>query len=143
MIHWRHNNFFQKLVSRVLFILNSFHPNIKFIYDTEVNSIKLAFLDVLLLKESKNFIITLYRKLANSDIYLNWNSFCLQSWKRGTLKALVQRAHLICSAEDLLKTEPYTDGFSWDKLFSTLGYKTNICRRGTEKQTAKHRGQWQ
>ena len=31
--------------------------------------------------------------------------FRTQSWKRGTLKLLVQRAHLICSTEDLLKTE--------------------------------------
>ena len=42
-------------------ILNSFHPNIEFTYETEVNS-KLAFLDVLLLRESQNIIITVYRR---------------------------------------------------------------------------------
>ena len=88
----------------VLSILNSFHPKIEFTYETEVNS-KLAFLDVLLLREDQNIITTVYRKLANSDIYLNWNSFCPQTWKGGTLRSLVQRAHLICSIEDLLKTE--------------------------------------
>ena len=62
-------------------------------------------MDVLLLREGQNIITTVYRKVANSDIYLNWNSFCPQSWKRGTLRSLVQRAHLICSIEDLLKTE--------------------------------------
>ena len=62
-------------------------------------------IDVLLLREGQNTITTAYRKVANSDIYLNWNSLCLQSSKRVTLRSLVQRAHLICSTEDLLKTE--------------------------------------
>ena len=48
----------------VLSILNSFHLNIEFTYETEVNS-KLAFLDVLLLRESQNIITTVYRKVAN------------------------------------------------------------------------------
>ena len=88
----------------VLLILNSFHPNIEFTYEREVNS-KLAVLDVLLLREGQNIITIVYRKVTNSDIYLNWNSFCPQGWKRETLKSLAQRAHLICSTEDLLKTE--------------------------------------
>ena len=65
----------------------------------------MPFLDVLLLREGQNIIRIVYRKVANSNTYLNWNSFCPQSWKRGTLKSLVQRAHLICSTEDLLKIE--------------------------------------
>ena len=88
----------------VLSILNSFHANIEFTYKTKINS-KIAFLDVLLLREGQNIITTVYRKVTNSDIYLNWDSFCPHRWKRGTLKSLVQRAHLICSTEDLLKTE--------------------------------------
>ena len=62
-------------------------------------------MDVLLLREGQNIITTVYRKVTNSNIYLNWNSLCPQSCKQGTLKSLVQRTHLICSAEDLLKTE--------------------------------------
>ena len=88
----------------MLSILNSFHPNIEFTYETKINS-KIAFLDVLLPREGQNIITTVYRKVTNSDIYLNWDSFCPHRWKRGTLKSLVQRAHLICSTEDLLKTE--------------------------------------
>ena len=76
----------------VLLILNSFHPNIEFTYEKEVNS-KLAFLDVLLLRKGKNIITTVYRKVRNSDIYLNWNWLCPQNRERGTLKSLVQRAH--------------------------------------------------
>ena len=61
-------------------ILNSFHPNIESAYESKVNS-ELEFLDALLLREGQNIITTLYRKVINSDIYLNWNSFCTQSWK--------------------------------------------------------------
>ena len=46
----------------VLLILNSFHPNTEFTYETEVNS-KLTFLDVLLLREGRNIITTVYRKV--------------------------------------------------------------------------------
>ena len=53
-----------------LSILNSFHSYIEFTWETEVNS-KLTFLDVLLLREGQNIITTIYRKVTNSDIYLN------------------------------------------------------------------------
>ena len=35
---------------------------------------------------------TVYRRKTNNDICLNWNPFAPVSWKRGTLRALVQRA---------------------------------------------------
>ena len=65
----------------------------------------------------------------------NWNLFRPQSWKRGTLKLLVQRARLICSTEDLLKTElnHIKKVFLEENNFPQKGYKTNICRRGSEK----------
>ena len=65
----------------MLSTFSSFHPNIEFVYESKVNS-ELEFLDALLLREGQNIITTLYRKVINSDIYLNWNSFCTQSWKR-------------------------------------------------------------
>ena len=109
MMRWWQNNFYQNWVSRVCIIdFNSifidFYPNKEITYVTEVNS-KLAFLDVLLPKEGQNIKNIVYRKVTNSDIYLNWNSFCSQSWKQATLKPLVQRRHLICLTDDLLKTE--------------------------------------
>ena len=33
---------------------------------------------------------TVYRKPTNGDIYLNWKSFSLCSWKRGTLKTIIR-----------------------------------------------------
>ena len=52
----------------VLSILNSFHSNIEFTYEAEVNS-KLAFLDILLLREGQNIITIVYRK-GNKFRYL-------------------------------------------------------------------------
>ena len=48
---------------------------------------------------------TVYRKESNSDVYLHWDSFTPISWKRGALKTLVERAHLICSTPSLLEKE--------------------------------------
>ena len=48
---------------------------------------------------------TVYRKPTNGDIYLNWKSFSLCSWKRGTLKTIIRWAYLICSTPDYLQEE--------------------------------------
>ena len=39
------------------------------------------------------------------DIYLNWISFPPTTWKRGTLKSLVEWAYVICSRDQLLERE--------------------------------------
>ena len=51
--------------------LNGFHQNIQFTYELEKN-IKLAFLDVLLIRSKDTIETTVYRKPTNSDTYLNW-----------------------------------------------------------------------
>ena len=81
-----------RLVEYVLSI-NSFHHNIEFPYETEVNS-KLTFLDILLLKEDQNITPNVYKKVkkSKSDTSLNWNSFCYQSWKRETLRSLAKES---------------------------------------------------
>ena len=43
--------------------------------------------------------------MINSDVYLNWYSFCSREWKQGTFKSLVQRAYIICLSSHLLKEE--------------------------------------
>ena len=64
---------------------------------------RLLFLDVLLTKTGNNIVPTVYRK--TNDFYLNWNSFAPTSGKRETLKALIDRAYLICSSPELRKQE--------------------------------------
>ena len=46
---------------------------------------------------------TVYRKSTCNDTYLNWNGFAPATWKRGTLKTLVERAYVICSIDQLLE----------------------------------------
>ena len=59
----------------------------------------------MLCRDGENIVTTVYRKVTNADVYLNWNLFCPHSWKRGTLKTLTQRAYMICSTTEFLDTE--------------------------------------
>ena len=70
----------------------------------EVKS-KVAFLDMLLHRDGHDIITTVYGKVTNKDVYLNWYSFCPREWKRGTFRSLVQQAYIICSSLHLLKEE--------------------------------------
>ena len=76
-------------------MLNNFDLNITFTYEVE-KVCKLSFLDVLLIKKGNNVVTTVYRKATTNDIYLKWKSFVPTTWKRGTLKTLVDSACLIC-----------------------------------------------
>ena len=78
--------------------------NIKFTYELEHEG-KLPFLDVLLCRKGKKIYTTVYRKATNNDVYLNWNAFAPISWKRSTLKTLIERAYLICSTDELRNRE--------------------------------------
>ena len=78
--------------------------NIKFTYELEHDG-QLPFLDVLLCRKGKKIYTTVYRKATNNDVYLNWNAFAPISWKRSTLKTLIERAYLICSTDELRNRE--------------------------------------
>ena len=91
-------------VEYLLSVLNNFHPKTKFTYQMEAES-KLAFLDILLHRHVHDIIPTVYRKMTNKNLYLNWYSFCSREWKQGTFRSLVQQACIICSSPHLLKEE--------------------------------------
>ena len=52
-----------------------------------------------------SFGTTVHRKSTHNDIYLHVESFAPNTWKRGTLRTLVLRAHAICSTKELLDQE--------------------------------------
>ena len=91
-----------KLCRYIISMLNSFQKNIQFNYDVKSNA-KLPFLDILVMRSHSDITTTVYRKESNSDVYLDWDSFTSQPWKRRTLKTLVERAYLICSTPSLLE----------------------------------------
>ena len=79
-------------ISSVLESLNSSHSNIKFTIEIQKEN-KIAFLDILI--HSKNLInTTMYRKKMNTDLYINWKSFSVNSWKWGTHKTLISRVYM-------------------------------------------------
>ena len=91
-------------IDHVLSILNLFHENISFIYEQEING-KISFLDILILRNGNSFETTVHRKSTHNDIYLHWESFTPNTWKRGTLRTLVLRANAVCSTKELLDQE--------------------------------------
>ena len=91
-------------INHVLQRLNSSHPNIQFTFETE-SSGRIPFLDILIIKKKSKIKTTVYRKSIDTGIYLNWLSFAPNTWKRGTLKNLVNRVYNIYSTEYLWKKE--------------------------------------
>ena len=59
----------------------------------------------MLYRKDNELACSSYRKSTNNDIYMNWHSFALKTWKMGTLKILIESAILICSTEELLNEE--------------------------------------
>ena len=61
-------------LDHVLSVLNSFHENISFTYEKEING-KYSFLDILILRNGNSFGATVHRKSIYNNIYLHWESF--------------------------------------------------------------------
>ena len=92
-------------IDMILHKLNSYHPNIKFIYELELNN-KLALLDVSARRTNDSKVETsVYRKATCTNIYINWHSHAQSNWKIGTLRNLIKRAKSISSSELLLRNE--------------------------------------
>ena len=76
--------------------LNSIHKNIKFTFETEKKN-SIAFLDVLVNKESGKLSTTIYRKKTFTGVMLNWNSLTSKRYKINLIGCLLTRAYNICS----------------------------------------------
>ena len=85
-------------IDYVISVLNSFHPSVQFTYETENNN-SISFLDIELLRIGENIETRVFRKSANTDLYIHWQSFATLQWKHSTLKTLVYRSYIICSNE--------------------------------------------
>ena len=67
-------------IDHVLMILNTFHKNIKFTYELEINK-KISCLDISLIRKNDIFETTIYRKSTNNGVYLQWDFFAPKNWK--------------------------------------------------------------
>ena len=91
--------------NNILLALNSFHQNIKFRIEIEKDD-AIPFLDVLIIRKAGKIETTVHRKKTCTDLYMNWySSYAPNNWKWGTLRTLVRRAHVNCSAKKYLEDE--------------------------------------
>ena len=65
----------------------------------------IPYLDILISRKRNNITTTVYRKSTCNGIYLNLNAFAPATWKRVTLKTLVERVYVICSTDQRLEKE--------------------------------------
>ena len=91
-------------ISYIITNLNSFGNNIQFTFEEEHKG-TLPFLDVLIRRKGNSILTTVFRKHIYNDIYLNLNAFAPDTWKRETLKTIVERAYIVCSTNELLQME--------------------------------------
>ena len=79
---------------------------------------------------------TVYRKPANKDIYLNWNSCSSKYWKRGTLRTVIKIAFVICSTTDLLQKELDQISFAFQEYNNFLKWVIDQALH-QEKETSR------
>ena len=91
-------------INNILSSLNSYYSNIQFTMEIEQNN-KIPFLVVLLIRHVETISTNVYRKVTNTDFYINWKSFAANNLKWGTLKTLVRRAYDVCSSDYYLGFE--------------------------------------
>ena len=65
----------------------------------------MPFLDVYIKITNCTFVISVYRKITHTGVFLNFLSAAPTAWKRGVISCLLYRAKLICSTSSLFKTE--------------------------------------
>ena len=119
-------------IDLIIHRLNSNHSNIKVTYEVELGN-KLAFLDVCVTRINKNEIQTsVYRKVTNTNIYINLYSHTPSNWKTWTLRNLIKRTKLISSTKLLLRNEiDYTQKFFIeynDYSLKVVYHIVNNCR---------------
>ena len=69
-------------IKKFVMFINSRHNNMSFTYGVENND-KLPFLDILVIREDKEFTTNIYCKPAFSGLYCKFHSFLLESYKTG------------------------------------------------------------
>ena len=80
--------------------LNGLHPSLVFTMESEEDN-KLSFLDVLVIREEKEFSSTIYRKPTFTGLYNRWDSYSAYDQKVALIRSLTLRAKRICSPQHL------------------------------------------
>ena len=126
--------------SDIKFVLdkfNSFHPQIQFTYELFIDNNDVHFLDIKITSTGT----TIHRKSTHTGQYVYLSSFTPWCRKIAWLRALVYRAHKICSDSSLLREElkRIAEFASWNgyprrmvnKLIESFSPKTNDTANST------------
>lgn len=107
--------------------INRWHNNIKFTKETETGG-KLAFLDVLVIRDAQNnkYLTTLYRKPTNTNLYLLYESNQCRRYKLGLIRTLAIRIIRICSNDEYKQDELRL----MKETLINNGYPLHLIRRG-------------
>ena len=84
-------------VDKLAEYLSSKHPDIRFTYELENNSI-LPFLDLNVRRDARKFFSSVHRKATFLGMYSNFNSFMPDTYKRGLDSAFLYYAYMISSS---------------------------------------------
>ena len=66
---------------------------------------KIAFLEVLIIRNNNTLKTIVYRKKTNNRVYLHWKSFAPPTCKCSTLRSIITRVYRICSNQECLVAE--------------------------------------
>ena len=70
--------------------MNSKHKNIKFTFETE-DSNNFSFLKAKMTRKNKRFVTSILREATFSGVYINYDSFILETYKIGLVHTLLFR----------------------------------------------------
>ena len=84
--------------------LNSRHKNMRYTKEIE-NDNSLSFLDIRIDRKADNFETSLYRKPTFSGVYLNFESFVPDGYKKGLINCLLFRIYKLCSNWSIIHEE--------------------------------------
>ena len=70
--------------------MNSKHKNIKFTFETE-DSNNFSFLNAKMTRKNKRFVTSILREATFSGVYINYDSFILETYKIGLVHTLLFR----------------------------------------------------
>ncbi|UYV75381.1 hypothetical protein LAZ67_13000051 [Cordylochernes scorpioides] len=125
----------------ILSVLNSFHPDISFSFESESNNV-IPFLDILIIRTPSHYHTTVYHKINNPTFYTNFKSYCPLSHKINTVRTLTKRLVTHCSLpifrsiefaniKKQLALSQYPHQFIYKYQYNPAHTKPNLPHRNT------------
>ena len=86
--------------------INNLHPNIKFTHEIGPKQLALLHTEIYLPSDIECVYTTkVFRKITNTNVFLNYYAICLLIWKIGLINCYLNRAFNVCSNWSLFHQE--------------------------------------